>query len=271
VQGLFEQGNPVRLLNDLAQIHDGNVIAKVLHHPKVMRNKQESEPKLGLQLSQQIQDLRLYGDVQRRNRLIADNQIRLAGKRTGDADTLTLPTGELVRKQSELLGPQANLGKQFRDLSVTFAGIADVHDIHGFANDLAGTHTRIERGKRILEDDLHLPPCFAQPRPVDGADVFSVKDDRSLGRIYQPHDRQGCGGFAGPTLSHKTEGFALRNGKTDAVNSMNARGSTEHAVSADFEMNLQVVDFQEGQSGFSCHVRHHCLPTSMLPGDRRQL
>ena len=65
VQGLSEQGNPVRLLNDLAQIHDGDVIAKVFHHPQVMRNKQESEPKLGLQLSQQIQDLRLNGDVQR--------------------------------------------------------------------------------------------------------------------------------------------------------------------------------------------------------------
>ena len=44
-----------------------------------------------------LDDLRLDRDVERRHRLVADDQIGIDGQRAGDADTLALPAGELVR------------------------------------------------------------------------------------------------------------------------------------------------------------------------------
>ena len=45
---------------------------------------------LFLQGFQQVDDLRLNGDVQRGDRLIADDELRVQGQRTGNADTLAL-------------------------------------------------------------------------------------------------------------------------------------------------------------------------------------
>ena len=54
-------------------------------------------PKRAFRSSEQIDDLRLDRDVERRDRLVADDQLRLAGQRAGDADALALAAGELVR------------------------------------------------------------------------------------------------------------------------------------------------------------------------------
>ena len=52
---------------------------------------------LFLQGFQQVDDLRLNGDVQRGDRLIADDELGVQGQRTGNADTLALAAGELMR------------------------------------------------------------------------------------------------------------------------------------------------------------------------------
>jgi hypothetical protein len=50
-----------------------------------------------LQVLQQVDDLRLDRHVERRHRLVADDQLRAPGQRPGDADALALAAGELVR------------------------------------------------------------------------------------------------------------------------------------------------------------------------------
>ncbi len=62
-------------------------------------------PKRCLQLLQQLQDLRLDGDVERGGGLVGDQQVGLVGERHGDHHPLALAAGELVRKGVEpLLG-----------------------------------------------------------------------------------------------------------------------------------------------------------------------
>jgi hypothetical protein len=46
---------------------------------------------------EQLQDLRLHGDVERRGRLVGDQQVGLVGERHGDHHALALAAGELVR------------------------------------------------------------------------------------------------------------------------------------------------------------------------------
>ena len=50
-----------------------------------------------LELGEQLQDLRLHGDVERRRRLVGDEEVRLVRERHGDHHALALPAGELVR------------------------------------------------------------------------------------------------------------------------------------------------------------------------------
>ena len=56
-----------------------------------------------LQLAQQLEDLRLHGDVERRRRLVGDQQLRSAGDRHRDHDALAHAARELVRILLEAL------------------------------------------------------------------------------------------------------------------------------------------------------------------------
>ena len=57
-----------------------------------------------LQLDQQVDDLGADRDVERRDRLVADHQLRLQDHRPGDADALVLAAGQLVRVAVDQLG-----------------------------------------------------------------------------------------------------------------------------------------------------------------------
>jgi hypothetical protein len=57
-----------------------------------------------LQVLQQVDDLRLDRDVERRDRLVADDELGLDGERAGDADALALAAGELVRAAAHVVG-----------------------------------------------------------------------------------------------------------------------------------------------------------------------
>jgi hypothetical protein len=72
---------------NLAEIHHGNPIGDVLHHAQIMRDEQIGEAEFGLQVLQQIDDLRLHRNVQRRDRLVAYHEARLQRERPGNADT----------------------------------------------------------------------------------------------------------------------------------------------------------------------------------------
>ena len=67
--------------------------------------KQHRHAELALQLLQQLQDLRLDGDVERRGRLVGDQEVRLVGQRHGDHHPLALAAGKLVGIGAEALAP----------------------------------------------------------------------------------------------------------------------------------------------------------------------
>ena len=62
--------------------------------------------------SQQVEDLRLDGDVERGDRLVADDELRLEGERAGDADALALAAGEFVRVAVMWSGVEARPARQ---------------------------------------------------------------------------------------------------------------------------------------------------------------
>ena len=104
-----EQGDGVRVLrgredlvrvgdlDELAAVHHGDAVADVAHGREVVRDEEVREAEPALEVHQEVEDLRPHRDVERRHRLVADDQRRIGGERPRDRDALPLPAGELER------------------------------------------------------------------------------------------------------------------------------------------------------------------------------
>src|SRR5207245_174761 len=76
-------------------------VRHVLDDRQIMADEEQCEAELPLQILQQVDDLRLDGDVERRDRLVADDQLGLRRKRPGNADALALAARNFVRSSTQ--------------------------------------------------------------------------------------------------------------------------------------------------------------------------
>ncbi len=119
-----------------------------------MRDEQHGQPEALAQVGEQIDDLRLNGDVERGHRLVGDDELRLDGKRPGDADPLPLPAREFVRKTLRVLGRETHERQELRDpFPASGARVQPVRR-HRFVQRVADAPARVKARVRILEDDL---------------------------------------------------------------------------------------------------------------------
>ncbi len=77
--------------------------------------KRYVSPNLTLQVLEQVNDLRLDRDVERGDRLVRDDEVRLDGERARNADALTLAARELVRVAVCVVGVEADDAHQVLD------------------------------------------------------------------------------------------------------------------------------------------------------------
>ena len=85
------------LLDDLALRHDADPVGDLAHDAEVVGDEQHRHAEARFHFGEELQDLRLHGDVERRRRLVGDEQVGLVGERHRDHDALALPARELVR------------------------------------------------------------------------------------------------------------------------------------------------------------------------------
>ena len=85
------------LLGDPARVHDHHPVAGLGEHRQVVGDEDEREAELLPQVLEELQDLRLDHDVERRRRLVADDDRRVAGKRHRDHRPLAHAARQLVR------------------------------------------------------------------------------------------------------------------------------------------------------------------------------
>ena len=90
VRRVREQRRQIRYFDDLAEIHDSHVVAHVSDDAEVVADEDVGQAAFALQPLQKIEDLRLDCDVERRYRLVADNEVRIGGERARDANSLAL-------------------------------------------------------------------------------------------------------------------------------------------------------------------------------------
>ncbi len=84
-------------LDDGAAIHHGKPRRDVVDDGEVVADQEIGHAVPRLELLEEVQHLRLHRDVERRDRLVGDDQLRPCDEGAGDGDALTLPAGEFMR------------------------------------------------------------------------------------------------------------------------------------------------------------------------------
>ncbi len=236
---LADEGLGFGQFHDFAEVHDHHAAADVLDHGEIVRNEQIGDAALLLEVAQQVDDLRLHGDVERADGFVADDEFGFHGEGAGDADALALAAAEFVGITPGVRGVQPDGLEQFGDalLAGGFAS-GERMNIQRLADDLLDGHARIERPEGVLKNHLKLPATGAQGIAGHAGDVLAVQPDGAGGGVGEPHDGAAEGGLAAAAFADQTEGLAGREAEGDAVHGFDRFMVAPEQARLDGEMNL---------------------------------
>ncbi len=133
-----------------------------------------------LQVSDQLQDLRLRRDVQRRRRFVGDQHGRLQRQRHGDHHALALAAGQLMRIGAHrTLGiRQADLAQQLERFLLSLPRRQEIMRLEHLGDLVADPHHRVQRRHRLLKHHGDVAAAQRQPRVlVEREQVLPLEDD----------------------------------------------------------------------------------------------
>ena len=222
-------------LRDLA--HDAEVVGD--------EQKRHAEPLL--EVLQQLDDLRLHGDVERGGRLVGDEQIGLVGERHGDHDALALAAGQLVRiaPKPRLRFGNADLGEHFEGPLASGGAGEPAMQQQDFADLLFDGVQRIERGHRLLKDDGDVVAAHAPHLALRERQQIVALEGDAAGRMIRRRvgqeleDRQRGDRFAGAGFADQRHSLALADVERDAID-------RERLPRACAESDGEIADGEEG-------------------------
>ena len=237
----------VRELHEFAEIHDADAVRDMANDAQVMGDKQIGQSELFLKILEHIDDLRLNGDIERGDRLIADDELGIDRKRSRDTDSLALTAGELMRIAVCVLAVESDALKKGDYLlsSLRLVG-CEMVDIDGLTYDIAYRHARVKARIRILEDHLHFAP---EGQHIDRHFVFlienniSVVDYLAVRGLIESEQSTADGSFAAAGLADETERLSLIDKERDIIDCLNEFFVLSSAACR--EILLQVLHFNE--------------------------
>ena len=165
VERRAEHPHGIADLHYATEVHHCNSVREMLDGREIVRDEHVRRALLDLQLHQEVHERALDRDVERRDRFVAEDQIRVGRKSPGDGDALLLAPAELVRQPVEVTRGQAHRLQQV--LGAIPRGLAThaTQQRQRPENGVAHASHRIERGVRVLEHHLDLAQasCAAGP------------------------------------------------------------------------------------------------------------
>ena len=236
------------LLDDLAAVHDADRIGDAAHDAEIMGDEQQAHAEPRADIGEQRQDLRLHGDVERRGRLVRDQQIGLVGERHRDHHALPLAAGQLVRIACQAASrdrecrPASRVRGSAPAPPTLLMPLMQLQDLADLRLDRV---QRIERGHRLLEDDrdvvaadvAHLVFRQAQQLASLEADAAGGMRRRRIGQQFQ--DRQRADRFAGAGFADQRDAFAALDLEGDAVD-------RERRAALLVERHREIADREQG-------------------------
>ena len=235
-------------LHEHPRVHDVHALAHAGDDAEVVRDQDQRRVVLGDEVAQEVEDLGLNRHVERRRRLVGDQELRLARKGHCDHRPLPHPARELVRivPQPRLRVGDADAVEQ---LCSALLRIALVHAEVGFEHlaDLAADRqNRVQARHRVLEDHRDLPPADAAELLVgklQQVPVLEIRRSRGdlAGARQDSEQRERGHALAAARLADDPERLAGRDIERDAVDRIDRAAFGP-------ELDLQVVDVEEGLS-----------------------
>ena len=224
VHGVGEQALHTLRLDLLAGILDHDPVDGLGDHAHVVGDQDQRHAALALQVEQQVEDLRLDGDVERRGRLVGDQQLGVAGDRHGDHHPLAHAARELVREGAEPVLRRGD-ADEVQQLQRPGAGRLAVHalvEAQGLGELELDGEAGVQGAHRLLEDHRHVLAdqiaALARAELQQGLalEVQPVGGDPG-GPGQKAHDRQHGDALARAALADDAHDLAGVDGEVDAV------------------------------------------------------
>ena len=155
-------------LDHAPRVEDRDTVGDRREDAQVVRDQHDRELVLATEPVEQAQDPGLHGDVERRRRLVGDQQSRPAGEGDRDRDPLAHAARELVREppQRGTRVGDAHVVQQLDRAIVGRAAVEPQMESHVLGELLADREHRMQRRVRVLEDHRDVATTDAlEPAP----------------------------------------------------------------------------------------------------------
>ena len=245
VAGVEEDRVVVRELDDLAEIHHGDAGAGAAHHGEIVGDEDVGEAVLGLQLVENLQEPRLLHLIERRQRLVQDQQARLQYQRAGEIDALTLAGAQPDLQMIVDIGRQADLAHHLAHTVPHRAAPHAAVDEQGLQNGAADRHVRRHGVVRVLKQELEAVPEPEQPTAVHLGDAVALEEDRALVGGLDPAQETRERRLAAAGLAHDAEVLPRLHVEGDAAHRLDIVVAEELARVVDAVGLVDVVHREE--------------------------
>ena len=201
--------------HNFAGIHHVHPVRHVGDDAKVVRDEDDGKMALFFDFVDQLEDFRLHGNVQCGSRLVADQDLRIARERNCDYDALAHTAGELERVlvKAPLRFRDADSVHQLKRAVFCFFRADFFAQVQYFGDLLSDLHDRVERGKRILENQTDAVAADLMEIILGNlgeihAVIFDLSFFNNRIRREDAHDRLNADRFAGAGFAHDRHSLA---------------------------------------------------------------
>src|SRR6266850_1658419 len=213
-----------------------------------MRDEDQGHARLALDVLEEIEILRLDGDVEVRRRLVGDDDPRLAGQRDRADDALPHAAAHLVGilAHPPLGGGDPDGAEKVLHALAQRAAVQVLVKERGLRHLPPDGEERIEGRHRILQDHGDAPATdAAQLALALAGQVFSVEDDAAShdarGAGQEPDDGQARRRLTAPRLTDEAQALALVQREAHAIHRSHDACPTERE-----EVGPEIGHFEEG-------------------------
>ena len=204
-------------LDELAVLQHRDAVGDLGDDAEVVRDEQHAGAVLAHQVAHEREDLRLRRHVERRGRLVRDQELGVEHQRHRDHDALPLAARELVRirrRHARRIG-QAHVGEPFENLRAPRRRVERRVPPQHLVDLLAAAHDGIERRHRLLEDHRHARAAQRLEPPLGRADeLLAGEPDRAAGHRerarQQAHRRVRDHALAGARFADEADDLVRR-------------------------------------------------------------
>ncbi len=168
------------------------------------------------QLEQEVEDLRLDRDVERRGWLVEDQEPRTEREGTGDGHPLALASGQLVGAAVKVAPGEADAVEQVGHGRLHRPAPGSEVRPDRLRHQVEHAQPRIQRSLGVLEHELHLAAQRPQLLALQGPDILTADLDPACSRLDQPEQAAGERRLAGAGLAHEGMDLARPDVEVDA-------------------------------------------------------